>query len=142
MIRIALIAFSMLLTGCGHIHAKMYPGSMLPREKIATVTAVRGSGVHVKSVDGKFTVDLATTFINGNRYASSVDVLPGKHTLSLKYSNRHSISFADLWFVAEAGQEYSVMSLLDGYGVRLWIEEKGTRRKVGGVVGSVDEPWN
>ena len=61
---------------------------------------------------------------------------PGRHHLQLHYEMIAVYANALLWLDAEPGQSYIVRRKLEGYGVRLWVEEVGTGKVVGGIAGS------
>ncbi|MEM9101856.1 MAG: hypothetical protein AAGB12_06000 [Pseudomonadota bacterium] len=77
----------------------------------------------------------------GLDYVNEIHLLPGKHTARLTYRHHHFYDrHFDLWFVAEPGKTYIGKYYLFNNAVRVWIEEEKTEEKVGGIVGSIDEP--
>lgn len=76
----------------------------------------------------------------GLDYVNEIWLLPGKHSVGLRYSRNAAHAQADLWFVAEAGKSYVGKYEQRGMRVRIWLEEADTGRRVGGVAGSPNEP--
>ncbi|GAB3092568.1 hypothetical protein [Lysobacter terrae] len=66
---------------------------------------------------------------------------PGKHRIGyLATTLNNAFARLDLWFVAEPGKTYASRADFEWLSVRIWIEDAQTGERVGGVVGSVDEP--
>ena len=136
-----------LCDGCAAPSVQMYDGPALTTDKQAVVkvakrnrTTLRGT-LGIVRVDGSMTVNTAEYLINP-KWAASVTVLPGKHTILVKRESAMFYSIGEFWFVAEPSKEYVVNADDRGYGVRMWIEDETTGKPVGGILGSQDEPPN
>lgn len=139
---IALIVFA--ITGCATPKVRMYPGREVEASKQAVIrVAQRGeswSQIGITKVDGKNTVNFFTYLFNGGKWAGEVYVLPGKHRIIAQINNGPSLATGDIWLVAEQGETYVLKALTKGYAVSMWMENKRTGQKVGGITGSDDEP--
>jgi len=94
-------------------------------------------GLSVASIDGKHTGH----FMQRAIVVDDVLLKPGKHRIRyLATTLNSSFAFLDLWFVAEPGKTYASRADFDWGGVRIWIEDVQTGKRVGGIVGSADEP--
>lgn len=72
-------------------------------------------------------------------------VTPGKHDIRARHIAAYGTlivrSEVTLWFVAQAGGKYGLChSEEEGRLKSIWIEDKETFRRVGGIKGSDDEP--
>jgi len=125
---------------------KAYDGADLPEDQIAHLKISQESdrrflfsrrGLSVRSIDGK---PVGNWWTN----AKVVDELlfkPGKHRIGYMATNLNGgFAMLDLWFVAEPGKAYVSRTEATWYSVRMWIEDAKTGERVGGVVGSADEP--
>lgn len=131
-----------ICAGCAAPKVQMYPGpprALEQQAEIKTMNFSRGR-LGIVFVDDKFTVNFFTFLFNGNKWAASASVLPGKHTIRARYDIGNSFSLSDLWWVADAGAIYILKAQAVGYGVQMWIEDERNGQIVGGIVGSSDEP--
>ena len=134
----------MCLSGCIPVPptAKMYPGPQLDKNiesTIITTTAARTWDelrIRIILVDGKSALNFFKAMYYGN--ATEVKVAPGKHDIRLSYSAGFQY-IGDFWLVTCPGKTYIAKADAE-YGVKMWIEDAETGKKVGGVKGSADEP--
>jgi hypothetical protein len=131
------LMISTLLTGCA-----TYQPPNLPREQTA-VLSLLGSGrflqmIEFKYVDGKpLTTASALGFSKARR---PVVLAPGKHKVAVRYLSGLSEGYTELWLIAEPGGFYELPCRSEGYKFICWIQDKETKKPVGGRVGSDDEP--
>lgn len=141
-----LISGLLLLAGCAAPVAKMYDGPMLATsEQVIVRVDARGrtfasERVDIQAVDDKQTLSMGEGIISSSSGAEAVYILPGKHTLRLRYRGKGAAVTANLWFVGEKGGSYVVKATQTGDGVKVWIEDEKTGQPTGGVRGSADEP--
>ena len=141
-----LISGLLLLASCAAPVAKMYDGPMLaPSEQVIVRVESRGrtfasERVDIQAVDDKQTLSMGEGIISSSSGAEAVYMLPGKHTLRLRYRGKGAAVTANLWFVGEKGASYLVRATQTGDGVKVWIEDEKSGKAVGGVRGSADEP--
>jgi hypothetical protein len=119
---------------------KTYTGPDRPATETASVMLgerVSGHGhwIQIGSVDGVRTAGWFT-------HPQEVVVLPGKHRIRVQVTNGLGNGLADLWLVAEAGKKYVAKLETDFGGFEVWLEDAETGARVGGIVGSDDEPAN
>lgn len=144
------ITFS-LIYGCAAPKVQMYKDEELGKSKQAIITVEKSEKSHgelsIVRVDGKQTVEIyAPRFFGLVKYANEVSVLPGKHRIVIEYSGSigfyrpEEYAFGHLWVLAEAGEIYIIKKRLEGYSVKMWLENIRDGKKVGGYVGSDDEP--
>jgi hypothetical protein len=94
-------------------------------------------GISVESIDGK---SMANWWSN-TKVVDEILFKPGKHRigyLTTQWGGRYGLM--QLWFVAEPGKSYVTRQELGGSTFRIWIEDVATGERVGGIVGSADEP--
>lgn len=149
-VSIALVTF--LTTACVAPHVKMYEGSDLIKNEAVAVIKSNEALVGIVSVDGRSTMGFfelwGRNMIDGTatrketKHARSVEVAPGKRTLAVQYDGYGVYARGHLWLLAEAGQTYTLNSVLGDRTVRFWIVDNATGRRVGGIEGSDDEPKN
>lgn len=144
--RSGIVALLLALAGCAAPVAKMYEGPMLaPSEQVIVRVESRGrtfasERVDIQAVDDKQTLAMGEGIISSSSGAEAVYMLPGKHTLRLRYRGKGAAVTANLWFVGEKGSSYLVRATQTGDGVKVWLEDEKTGQAVGGVRGSPDEP--
>jgi hypothetical protein len=144
--RLGIVALLLALAGCAAPVAKMYDGPVLaPSQQVVLRVEQRGrtfagERVDIQLVDEKRTLDTGEGILSSSSGAQAVYLLPGKHTLRLRYRGPGTAVRANLWLVGEAGGSYLVKVDQQGDGVRIWIEDEKTGKPVGGVRGSADEP--
>ena len=137
-----------LLTGCSTVKPyRAYPDKTLPKDQVAKIVPeTMGGGILVsmnrtvviERVDGKRTYGWWYPR-NDVMPLRDVYVLPGKHTIGLKFQSGSLYARGDLWFVAEAGKSYFVTAGTKGYEVHFMIKDVDGK-PVGGISGSEDEP--
>jgi len=144
---IALVSGFLLLAACAAPVVQMYEGPTLaPSQQVLVRVEQRGrtfasERVDIEQVDGKPTLGTGEGILSAATGAQGVYMLPGKHTLQLRYRGPGGARVtAHLWLVAEAGASYLVKGAQMGDGVKIWIEDEKTGQPVGGVRGSPDEP--
>lgn len=94
-------------------------------------------GLRIASVDGKSTGNWWDTSI----VVDEILLKPGKHRIGYVATSLNGGSAVlGLWFVAEPGKSYATRTEGTQFYVRLWIEDVETGKRVGGIVGSEDEP--
>jgi len=141
----AAVAF-LAIAGCAAPIAKMYDGPVLaPSQQVVLRVESRGrtfagERVDIQQVDDKRTLDTGEGILSSSSGAQAVYLLPGKHTVRLRYRGPGSAVTANLWFVGEAGSSYLIKAGEVGDGLKVWIEDEKTGKPVGGVRGSADEP--
>ena len=124
-ILIALLTIS--ITGCASYRA--------PKgDDVATLNG-QWRNVGITRVDGHRTTS-EITFEGRNK----VRLSPGKHTVQVRAMLGGYYATADLWFVAAPRGEYEATYRTNKDRVAFWIVDKSTRRIVGGIKGSDDEP--
>ena len=134
------------LAGCAAPVAKMYDGPMLaPSQHVLVRVDQRGrtfasERVDIQQVDDKATIAMGEGLISASSGAEAVYMLPGKHTLRLRYRGPGAAVTSNLWFVGEAGNTYVVKAGQTGDGIKVWLEDEKTGKPAGGVRGSADEP--
>jgi hypothetical protein len=106
---------STLISSCTAPTYKFYEGNGLPPEKIAILSnTLMDKNVKIYIVDGKKDPDpILGKHFYGSKWDGGfrIELLPGKHTLSLGYNNNYdiySINYKEISFNAEAGEEYTV----------------------------------
>jgi hypothetical protein len=142
----ALIFSLFLLAACAAPVAQMYEGpTRSPSEQVVLRVEQRGrtfagERVDIQLVDDKRTLGTGEGIFSSSSGAQAVYLLPGKHTVRLRYRGPGAAVTSNLWFVGEAGGSYLVRGAQVGDGVQVWIEDEKTGNRVGGVRGSADEP--
>ena len=125
---------------------QMYPGPTLaPSQHVIVRVDLRGRAfagerIDIQQVDDKATLSFGEGILSSSSGAQAVYILPGKHTLRLRYRGPGAAVTTNLWLVGEAGGSYLVKVDQQGDGVRIWIEDEKTGKPAGGVRGSADEP--
>jgi hypothetical protein len=145
--RFAILTLVLALAGCAAPVVQMYEGPTLaPSQQVLVRVDQRGrtmasERVDIEQVDGKRTLGVGEGILSTATGAQAVYMLPGKHTLQLRYRGPGGVRVtAHLWLVAEAGGSYLVKAAQTGDGAKIWIEDEKTGKPVGGVRGSPDEP--
>jgi hypothetical protein len=145
--RIAVFLSVIALTACVQAPVtQLYPGPTLATSQHVLVRvdqpgrAFTSERVDIQQVDDKATLSTGEGIFSSASGASAVYVLPGKHTLRLRYRGPGAAVTANLWFVGEAGNSYVVKAGQTGDGLKVWIEDEKTGKPVGGTRGSADEP--
>ena len=145
--RISLFLSVLALAGCVPAPvAQVYPGPTLaPSQHVIVRVDLRGRAfasqrIDIEQVDDKPTLATAEGIMSSSSGAQAVYMLPGKHTLRLRYRGPGTAVRANLWLEGEAGGSYLVKVDQQGDGVRIWIEDEKTGKPAGGVRGSADEP--
>jgi len=145
--RISLFLSVLALVGCAPAPVtQVYPGPTLaPSQHVIVRVDLRGRAfasqrIDIEQVDDKPTLATAEGILSSSSGAQAVYMLPGKHTLRLRYRGPGTAVRANLWLVGEAGGSYLVKVDQQGDGVRIWIEDEKTGKPAGGVRGSADEP--
>ena len=145
--RISLFLSVLALVGCAPAPVtQVYPGPTLaPSQHVIVRVDLRGRAfasqrIDIEQVDDKPTLATAEGIMSSSSGAQAVYMLPGKHTLRLRYRGPGTAVRANLWLVGEAGGSYLVKVDQQGDGVRIWIEDEKTGKPAGGVRGSADEP--
>jgi len=145
-LRFTLVVLTLALAACAAPVVQLYEGPTLaPSQQVILRVEQRGrtfagERVDIETVDDKRTLAFGEGILSASRGAQAVYMLPGKHTLRLRYRGPGSTVIANLWFVGEAGGSYVVKGAQVGDGVKVWIEDEKTGTQVGGVRGSADEP--
>jgi hypothetical protein len=96
--------------------------------------------VDIQQVDDKATLSFGEGITSSSSGAEAVYLLPGKHTVRLRYRGKGAAVTSNLWFVGEAGGSYLVRAAQTGDGLKVWIEDEKSGQQTGGVRGSPDEP--
>lgn len=144
--RSLLVVLLLALAGCAAPVAKMYEGPVLaPSQHVVLRVEQRGrtfagERVDIQLVDDKRTLETGEGILSSSTGAQAVYLLPGKHTVRLRYRGPGAAVTTNLWFVGEAGGSYLVKAGQTGDGLKVWIEDEKTGKPVGGVRGSADEP--
>jgi hypothetical protein len=141
---LAISVVSVLLSSCQQrqfLTKTLYTGSFNKEEvsvlKTKKYPNPREPQLQIFNVDGK---DLRNNIYYNLNTITEIRVLPGKHTVTFYFNTMKGFTYSKLWFVAEAGKEYIAKAEVSLMGVRIWIEEVGTGKLVGGISGSEDEP--
>lgn len=135
------ISYGLLLVGlCA---CAIYQPPQLPADQVAIVeppVPQWGNKLYVDRIDG-LPPDVPTAMHpgTGGTYSKAITLAPGKHTLRVKAQLGLHYGFADIWLVAEPGRTYRINKDSHGYTFSAWFEDE-SGRKIGGVVGSDDEP--
>jgi hypothetical protein len=142
-----ILTFSfLLLAACAAPVAQMYEGpTRAPSEQVVLRVEQRGrtfagERVDIQMVDEKRTLGTGEGILSSSSGAQAAYLLPGKHTVQLRYRGPGSAVTANLWFVGEAGNSYLIRAGQTGDGLKVWIEDEKTGKPTGGVRGSPDEP--
>jgi hypothetical protein len=136
--RFAILPLVLALGACAAPVVQMYEGPTLaPSQQVLVRVDQRGrtfasERVDIETVDEKRTLGTGEGILSASRGAQAVYLLPGKHTLRLRYRGPGSTATANLWFVAETGGSYLVKGAQTGEGVKIWIEDEKTGSPVGG----------
>ena len=145
--RLPLFLSILALAGCVPAPvAQVYPGPTLaPSQHVIVRVDLRGRAfasqrIDIEQVDDKPTLATAEGIMSSSSGAQAVYMLPGKHTVRLRYRGPGAAVTANLWFVGEAGNSYLIKAGQTGDGLKVWIEDEKTGKPVGGVRGSPDEP--
>jgi hypothetical protein len=143
---IVAISFLLTLAGCAAPVVQLYEGpTREPSQQVILRVEQRGrtfagERVDIQQVDGKATLSFGEGILSSSSGAQAVYLLPGKHTVQLRYRGPGAAVTTNLWFVGEAGNSYLVKAGQTGDGLKVWIEDEKTGKPVGGVRGSPDEP--
>lgn len=144
--RIGIVVLLFALAGCAAPVVQMYEGPTLaPSQQIILRVDQRGrtfagERVDIQQVDEKSTLSFGEGILSSSTGAQAVYMLPGKHTVRLRYRGHGDAVTANLWFVGEAGNSYLIKAGQTGDGLKVWIEDEKAGKPVGGVRGSADEP--
>ena len=144
--RLGIVVLLFALAGCAAPVVQMYEGgARSPSEVVLVRVESRGrtfvsERVDIQQVDDKPTLGTGEGILSSSSGAQAVYMLPGKHTLQLRYRGPGAAVTAHLWFVGEAGSSYLVKAGQTGDGLKVWLEDEKTGKPVGGVRGSGDEP--
>lgn len=144
--RIGIVILLLALAGCAAPVVKMYDGPVLaPSQQVILRVDQRGrtfagERVDIQQVDEKSTLSFGEGILSSSSGAQAVYMLPGKHTVQLRYRGPGAAVTAHLWLVGEAGGSYLIKAGQTGDGLKVWIEDEKTGKPVGGVRGSADEP--
>jgi hypothetical protein len=144
--KIILLLCLLTLAACAAPVAKLYDGPMRASAEHVILRVDQrgrtfaGERVDIQQVDEKKTLDFGEGILSSSSGAQAVYMLPGKHTVQLRYRGPGSAVTANLWFVGEAGGSYLVKAGQTGDGLKVWIEDEKSGKPVGGVRGSPDEP--
>jgi len=144
---IAVFLSVIALAGCAAAPVtQLYPGPTLsPSQHVIARVDLRGRAfagerIDIQQVDGKQTLSFGEGIFSSSSGAQAVYMLPGKHTLQLRYRGPGAAVTAHLWLVGEAGGSYLIKAGQTGDGLKVWIEDEKTGQPTGGVRGSADEP--
>jgi hypothetical protein len=136
---ITIVLLTVTIISCSPAKVKMYKGAEVEYSKQAIIRAdvqeERKGIITILQVNGEYT----RGFLKGVG-ASEVYLLPGKHELVARLSRGTSYGFSNLWLIAEAGETYIVKARIEGYSVKMWLENARTGQKVGGEINSGDKP--
>jgi|GEM_PF-3335451 len=145
---LTLTTATLLAAGCTAPPVRAYKGPERPACDIATLRGELetkhkflvgiNKRVQILKVDKKTTYNILDALVNAP--PKTVQLLPGKHDVFLKFEQYDRFAYGKVWFIALAGRSYRVKSETRGYGVCFWIEDEATGLPVGGIKGSVDEP--
>lgn len=144
--RIGIVILLLALAGCAAPVVKMYDGPVLaPSQQVILRVDQRGrtfagERVDIQQVDEKSTLSFGEGILSSSSGAQAVYMLPGKHTVQLRYRGPGAAVTAHLWLVGEAGGSYLIKAGQTGDGLKVWIEDEKTGKPTGGVRGSADEP--
>jgi hypothetical protein len=145
-LRFTIILLTLALAACAAPVVQLYEGPTLaPSQQVLVRVDQRGrtfasERVDIEQVDDKRTLGTGEGILSASRGAQAVYMLPGKHSLRLRYRGPGTTVTANLWFVGEGGASYVVRAAQVGDGVKVWIEDEKTGKPVGGIRGSPDEP--
>jgi hypothetical protein len=155
---ISIILFLMIFHGCAYVPYKAYSETSISKEKIAKISGkIIYDEKEYNPANPKILflkVDNIKTFsyvifmgdlLNFSSFVDEVHLAPGKHNILVRYDDSGVFAYANLWFVAEEGKEYTVVATIRKKGwssptIRIVIIENVTGNLVGGVTGSADEP--
>ena len=144
---ISLFLSVLVLAGCVAAPVtQMYEGPTLaPSQHVIVRVDLRGRAfagerIDIQQVDDRPTLGTGEGILSSSSGAQAVYMLPGKHTLRLRYRGPGAAVTANLWLVGEAGGSYLVKAGQTGDGLKVWIEDEKTGKPAGGVRGSADEP--
>ena len=147
MLRFPVIVLVLALASCAAPVVQMYEGPTLASSQQVLVRVdqrgrtMASERVDIEQVDGKRTLGLGEGILSTATGAQAVYMLPGKHTLQLRYRGPGGVRVtAHLWLVAEAGNSYLVKAAQTGDGAKIWIEDERSGKQAGGIRGSPDEP--
>lgn len=144
--RISLFLSVIALAGCAAPVAQLYEGPTLAASQQVVLRVDQrgrtfaGERVDIQQVDDKSTLSFGEGILSSSSGAQAVYLLPGKHTVRLRYRGHGAAVTANLWFVGEAGNSYLIKAGQTGDGLKVWIEDEKTGKPTGGVRGSADEP--
>ncbi|XLZ70585.1 hypothetical protein ABT364_01080 [Massilia sp. SR12] len=132
------------LTGCATDNFVSYEGPARPASEVAVIYGAATNdhkilkglddGIAIIAVDKKL-----TSVVWGGNFATKVTVLPGRHYFSLRWAHAGVSAQGKIWIDCEAGKTYVIQRKIVGYKVRLWAEEEGTGKVVGGIPGGEPE---
>ena len=138
----------LIVLGCASVPPyKAYQGEKKPSElaviqcdseHTSNVFVALDERLYISKIDGKSTFNFAHALTANQEYPEKAYVEPGRRYLEFRYQGR-GYAKMDLWLDAEAGKTYIVRKEAGGGKVRLWIEEKGTGKVVGGIRGGEPE---
>ncbi len=118
---ISILAICVLTLGClpKPVSAQMYSGSALEKAQVATIRGIFSEpecntcSSLIAKVDDKKTVDGVQDFFNAG--AIEVSVLPGKHVLTILRTESSRNGKQDISFEAQAGENYQVDVIIQGF---------------------------
>lgn len=135
------------LAGCSSTgYFKTYEGPQQPDSEHARVYASVKEGVaanfwagiyvqtRISCVDGANTKTF-TGYGGGGGYAPAVLLTPGLHYLTVIFSGGQWQGGSTMWLDAEAGHVYDTKYEQRGRLFRMWLEDRGTGKPVGGLPG-------
>lgn len=132
------LSFAIMLAGCVSVDNSYVYRADADSQLGPSATVIVPEGVLVYEVDGK---DASGGSYFNVKTASQLKLAPGKHVLRYGIEGPYQkFGSTKVWFVAQQARVYVVRFDADFYGFRTWIEDKESGQKVGGVVGSSDEP--
>ena len=144
--RIGIAVLLLALAGCAAPVVQLYEGPTKATAEHVTLRVEQrgrtfaGERVDIQQVDDKATLGTGEGILSASTGAQAVYILPGKHTVRLRYRGPGAAVTSNLWFVGEAGGSYLVRAAQTGDGLKVWIEDEKTGQPTGGVRGSPDEP--
>lgn len=141
-------AVALVQAGCADRPLRVYEGAERPPAEVAWIRGMKlgehtiaigfNEQVRILEVDGENVHSIRQFF--GQPGVREIAVLPGKHSLLVQYVHMNLRGNGKIWLVAEAGRSYTVQALRKGYSVLFVAVDDVTKKPVGGIVGSSDEP--
>jgi hypothetical protein len=139
--KLAITAISACCVGCAiEQPVKTYSGPPLSTDAEAQITHEQIDPAQeffgFTCIDGASLDAFFRGYGNDSRFPQSLRLQPGFHYLGVVYFNSHFNEKENtLWLQAEAGHEYRLKKQIDGYSIRIWIEDAATSTEVGGLQG-------